>query len=90
MGAFTHNPALHRFELDVDGDTAFADYRRAGDTLIIDHVETPLPLRGGGVASQVMQGVADHARREGLKITPVCSYAVAWLRRHPEAADLVA
>ena len=31
-----------------------------------------------------------HARQHGMKIKPVCSYVVVWLRRHPEAADLVA
>jgi len=84
------NTALSRLELDVEGHTAFADYRRAGGRLLIDHVETPLALRGGGVAARVMQGVAEQARQEGLKVTPICSYAVAWFKRHPEASDLLA
>lgn len=83
------NTAASRFELDVEGHVAFADYRRQGDRLAIDHVETPAALRGGGVASQVMQGVAEAARREGLKVLPICSYAVAWFRRHPEQSDLL-
>ena len=83
------NTALSRLELDVEGHIAFADYRRAGGSLVIDHVETPAALRGGGVAARVMQGVADQARREGLKVTPICSYAVAWFQRHPEARDLL-
>lgn len=83
------NAAASRFELDVEGHVAFADYRRQGGRLAIDHVETPVALRGGGVASQVMQGVAEAARREGLKVLPICSYAVAWFRRHPEQSDLL-
>lgn len=83
------NQALGRFELDVDGHVAFADYRRGGGALAIDHVETPMALRGGGVAARVMQGVAAQARREGLKVKPICSYAVAWFRRHPEEQDLL-
>jgi predicted GNAT family acetyltransferase len=83
------NRAAGRFELDVEGHVAFADYRRQGGRLVIDHVETPIALRGGGVASKVMQGVADQARREGAKVVPICSYAVAWFQRHPEAADLL-
>ena len=88
--AFRDLPALGRFELDVQGHTAFADYRREGGALIIDHVETPEALRGGGVAGQVMRGVVDHARREGLKVTPICSYAVVWFQRHPDERDLLA
>ncbi len=83
------NKALSRFELDVDGHIAFADYRRADGRLAIDHVETPAALRGGGVAAKVMQGVAVQARQEGLKVTPICSYAVAWFQRHPDEQDLL-
>lgn len=87
---FRDNVQLGRFELDVDGHTAFADYRRDGDRLVIDHVETPPALRGGGVAGALMQGVADHARQCGLSVVPICSYAVAWFRRHPDYRELLA
>jgi len=36
-----------------------------------------------------MEGVAQQARREGLKITPLCGYAAAWLKRRPDCSDLV-
>lgn len=29
-------------------------------------------------------------RAQGLTLHPVCAYAVAWLKRHPEAADVIA
>jgi hypothetical protein len=37
-----------------------------------------------------MQALAEHARAENLKLAPRCSYAVAWLKRHPEFDDLKA
>jgi predicted GNAT family acetyltransferase len=86
---FRDNREASRFELDVDGHTAFADYRRQGGRLLIDHVETPVALRGGGVAAKVMEGVAAAARAEGAKVTPICSYAVAWFQRFPEQRDLL-
>ncbi|MEO8926973.1 MAG: GNAT family N-acetyltransferase [Caulobacteraceae bacterium] len=82
------NPAAHRFELEEAGHIVFADYRRAAGRLILDHVEAPPPLRGSGAAGRLMEGVVAEARREGLKITPLCGYAAAWLRRHTEHADL--
>lgn len=85
----TDNARLNRFELVEQGAVAFADYRREGGRLVIPHVETPPALRGHGVAGRLMEGVVAHARAEGLKITPVCSYAAAWLRRHREHTDLV-
>jgi predicted GNAT family acetyltransferase len=82
------NTARHRFELDVDGQTAFADYRREPGRLIVLHVETPPALRGGGVAARLMQGLLQSAREEGVKVTPLCAYASAFIRRHVEYQDL--
>jgi uncharacterized protein len=87
--AVIDNPALSRFELVEDGQTAFADYRRQAGKLVIPHVESPHALRGKGTAGRLMEGVVAHARAEGVKIVPICSYAAAWLQRHPEHADLV-
>ena len=89
MNAMTDNAAAHRFELTEEGHTTFADYRLTGERLIIDHVETPVVARGTGSAGRLMAAIADHARAEGQTITPLCSYAAAWLQRHPEFADLV-
>lgn len=80
--AFRHNPAKSRYELEVDGLTAFADYQRSGQTLVIPHVEAAPALRGTGAAGRLMGKVAQTARAEGLKIVPLCGYASAWLRRN--------
>jgi len=46
------NPSLHRFEMTEQDQTVFADYRRDGHRLIIDHVEAPISLRGTGAAGR--------------------------------------
>lgn len=84
------NVALNRFELVEDGHTVIADYRRAGGVLVIRHVEAPDALRGTGAAGRLMEGVVAAARAAGETITPACDYAAAWLKRHPEHADLIA
>lgn len=78
-----------RYELDVDGQIVFADYRRDGDTLYINYVEAPPSLRGSGAAGRLMEGVVEAAKSEGLKIVPLCGYAAAWIRRHPDYQDLL-
>ncbi|HEY1752202.1 MAG TPA: GNAT family N-acetyltransferase [Caulobacteraceae bacterium] len=80
------NPQKSRFEMVEDGQVVFADYRREGRRIFIDHVEAPIALRGAGAAGRFMEGLVAEARREGAMLVPICSYAVAWLRRHPEAA----
>ena len=79
---FRHNPELSRYHLDVDGLLAFADYQRAGQRLVIPHVESDPALRGQGAAGRLMAKVAETARAEGMRITPICSYAAAWLKRN--------
>jgi predicted GNAT family acetyltransferase len=86
--AFSHNPSKSRYELEVDGRLAFADYQRSGHRLVISHVEADPALRGKGAAGRLMEEVAKVARAEGMKITPLCSYAAAWLKRNdPELAS---
>lgn len=85
---FRHNPELSRYELDVDGLLAFADYQRSGHRLVIPHVESDPALRGQGAAGRLMDQIAKTARSEGMRITPLCSYAAAWLKRNDP--DLIA
>ncbi len=76
------NTGTNRFELDVDGQIAHADYRVIGDTLYIDYVEAPPALRGTGAAGRLMEGVMSAAAEKGYAVEPVCGYAAAWMRRH--------
>jgi predicted GNAT family acetyltransferase len=79
-----------RYEMDEEGLTAYADYRLQGDRLYVDYVFAPPALRGTGASGRLMAAVATDARDKGLKITPICGYAAAWLRRSDEFRDLVA
>jgi uncharacterized protein len=86
----THNAAAQRFELTVDGLLCEATYRLNDGVMWMNHTGVPPALEGRGLASQLVAAAVAHARQHGLKIKPVCSYVAVWLRRHPEAADLVA
>lgn len=78
------NKDRHRFELDVDGSVAFANYKRDEGQVLITHVEAPLELRGTGAAGKLMAGIVQLIRADGEKIVPICPYAVSWLRKHHE------
>lgn len=90
MAGVIDNQAQSRFELQEQGLTAFADYRRRGDALVIPHVEAPVALRGTGAAGRLMEGMLTIVRERGEKVVPLCPYADAYIRRHKEWADLVA
>jgi len=83
-----NNTALSRYELDVDGATAFANYRLASGAVVITHTETPRALRGRGVASQLIQGALEQIRADGRKVVAGCGFVVDYLDKHPEFADI--
>src|ERR1700737_1421444 len=83
------NKAQSRFELDVQGAVAFANYRLAPSTVIITHTETPRALRGRGIASELVAGALQLIRADGLKVVAGCGFVVDYLGKHPEFADLV-
>jgi predicted GNAT family acetyltransferase len=83
------NKTLSRFELDVEGALAFANYRRTPSAIVITHTETPRPLRGRGIASQLVEGALQLIRADGLKVIAGCGFVVDYLQKHPEFADLV-
>ncbi|MGM4922133.1 GNAT family N-acetyltransferase [Tardiphaga sp. 804_B3_N1_9] len=89
MTGVRDNKALNRFELDVGDSVAFANYRRAGDRVIITHTETPPALRGRGIASELVKGALALIRADGLKVVAGCSFVVGYLRQHADYADLV-
>jgi len=40
------------------------------------------------VGSRLVQGALDRLRAAGERVVPVCSFVVAWMRRHPDYDDL--
>lgn len=78
-----------RFEIEVDGLVAHAEYRREPGTLVILHVYAPPRLRGTGAADRLMGEVAAQARTEGARIRALCGYANRWLTTRPAYRDLL-
>jgi predicted GNAT family acetyltransferase len=88
--AVRNNTAHSRYELDVDDETAFANYRLAPGKVIITHTETPRALRGRGIASRVVQGALEQIRADGMKVIAGCSFVADYLEKHPEFGDVAA
>ncbi len=86
--AVKNNTTLSRFELDVNGTKAFANYRLASNKVIITHTETPPALRGKGIATQLVKGALDIIRADGHSVVAGCGFVADYLDRHPEFADI--
>lgn len=84
-----HNLAASRFEVRVDGLLSICDYRVQGGVLVLPHTVVPPELQGRGIAAALVEAALAHARAQGLRVDPVCSYVAVYLRRHPQHADLL-
>jgi predicted GNAT family acetyltransferase len=84
------NRARNRYELTVDGATAFVAYAREPGVITFIHTVVPEALAGRGVGSMLATHVLDDARANGEKVIPQCPFIAAYIRRHQQYQDLVA
>ncbi|HEX5352778.1 MAG TPA: GNAT family N-acetyltransferase [Rhodanobacteraceae bacterium] len=84
-----HDINTHRFSVEAEGHRGIVDYTLRDGVMTITHTEVPPPIGGRGIAAALTRAALDTARREGWKVVPACSYAAAYIRRHPEFADLM-
>ena len=87
--AVTDNTAEHRFEVNLEGDTAFAEYQLKPGQLVLPHTVVPPAFEGKGVASALARHAFGYARDRGLKVVPTCEFMAGWVKKHPEAQDVV-
>ncbi|MEG0453919.1 MAG: GNAT family N-acetyltransferase [Bacteroides sp.] len=71
----THQPEQSLFQTQVEGRTAFVQYRLIDGSLDIIHTIVPRPLEGKGIAAALVKAAYDYALAQGL--------TVKWLERHP-------
>jgi predicted GNAT family acetyltransferase len=85
------NAEQRRYEARQSSEVVgFILYRLDPGRITLIHTEVAPALEGKGIASQLVSGALDDIRRRGLTIVPICPFVRAYLRRHPEYADLVA
>jgi predicted GNAT family acetyltransferase len=73
-----------------DGAVAEMTFSKAGaGMLIIDHTEVPEAFRGQGVGVRLVERAVADARASGKRIIPLCPFAAAQFKRHPEWADVL-
>ncbi|TBR06780.1 MAG: N-acetyltransferase [Lysobacter sp.] len=85
-----HEADAHRFVIRTEGVEAEVTYTLRDGVMTINHTGVPRAIGGRGIAGELVGAAFDHARAKGLRVRPLCSYAAAWSKRHPEVADLLA
>ena len=85
-----HDAGNGRFTSVAGGQRSLLQYRLKDGVMTIVHTEVPPELAGHGIAAELMRTALEFARASGWRVVPACSYALAFLKRHPEYGDLIA
>ena len=88
MNIVNHDSERQRFTTEVEGHRAILDYSLTDRVMSITHTEVPSSIVGRGIAADLMRAALTSAAAAGLSVVPACSYAVAYMRRHPDAGEL--
>jgi predicted GNAT family acetyltransferase len=84
-------PDRRRFEASIDGELAgFARYVRLPDRVVFTHTEVDPAFEGRGVGSALAKGALDAMRANGDRVEARCPFIAAYIKRHPDYADLLA
>ncbi|MCB0963803.1 MAG: N-acetyltransferase [Acidimicrobiales bacterium] len=79
-----------RYRLLVDGEeVGELDYDERDGRRVLAHTGVHRSHRGHGLAARLVRRALDDARRDEVRVVPVCWYVVAYLDEHPEDRDLV-
>src|SRR5690242_18857205 len=74
----------HRFEVSVNGHTAYLVYDRTPTTMTVIHTEVPRELRGQHFGEMLVDAAVEDARQRRLRLVVECPFARVYLRRHPQ------
>jgi predicted GNAT family acetyltransferase len=87
---FEETASRGRYSYRFGGEEAELTFSKAGEALvIIDHTGVPSAFRGKGIAEALVVRAVEDARAAGRKVLPLCSYAAAQFRRHPDWRDVL-
>jgi uncharacterized protein len=83
-------PEKSRYELRLDGQLiGLAAYRRRDGRISFTHTEVDESCEGRGFGSRLAAAALDDARRQGLRVLPLCPFIAHYVEQHPEYQELV-
>lgn len=83
------NSEVGLYEAALGGRTvAGLVYSAVGDHVTLMATSVFPEFRGMGIAARLLSGVLDELRRQGKSATVTCPFAAAFVRTHPEYADI--
>ena len=85
------NQEKSQFEIEVEGELAFAEYRLRKEFIIYPHTVVPKPIGGQGIGEALATYAMQYARDNNLKIKPYCPFIARFMKENlDEYGDLLA
>lgn len=83
------DPDSSAYVVTVGGAPAGAAYvEREGDVVVFTHTEVDPAYEGHGLGSRLVAKALEDVTEHRLTVRADCQFVAAYLRRHPEAAQL--
>ena len=85
-----HNKSQNRFEINMDGETAFVEYNplKSG-AWALPHTFGPPQFSGKGLASQLVKALLQYCKENQIKVIPQCCFVVKYIKRNSEWRALI-
>ncbi len=84
-----HNADKHRYEVELDGETAVLEYRDANGVRYYTHTRVPSAFEGRGIGSKLARFALDEAQAQHLTVVPECPFVRTYIEKHAEYQPLV-
>ena len=86
-----HDPAMHRYELLIDGvQVGLADYQLRDDEIVFVHTEIDPKFRGQGLGAELARGTLNLVRAENeTRVVAKCEFISKFIADNPEYRDLL-
>ncbi len=84
-----NNKELMRFEVNLNGEFAFIEYKWYKGDIAFMHSVVPKSFSGKGIGSKRARAGLDYAAKENLKIMLYCPFASKFVKEHEEYHHLV-
>lgn len=82
-----HRPLEERFVAIMNGTEAELTYRETAPGIRnFNHTWVPPELRGHGIGARLVKFGLQHARENGYKVHPGCSFVARYMERFPHEA----
>jgi len=78
-----NNTQQQQFQVRVDGELAYLEYRMYKGDIALMHTEVPDKIGGRGIASALAVHALTYAREHKLPVMVYCPFVAGWLKNHP-------